>query len=291
MGYRFDTPSLPYPRRSQGNQDLILYELFRRLGTTNKYYVEFGFDTDTYFGNHNWGGSNTHSLNILGWTGLLLDGGHDNPAINLHKHFLFHANIAELFKKYNVPTEPDYISNDMDSHDWFVMLGILEAGYRPRVVTLELNTNYYAPDHAPGIGIAAAELDPNWPSKTLPSSHAPFVYKRCVWGTSPKANQLLMKKYNYTLVAATFSLDMFYVRNDWLPPNMRIPTEVEILNPVLPLHHPGLTPHDPPYLRGIVDVEVLLNGGTIDAAKASFQRQVKQLYRKHPCFSGGMGSI
>ena len=47
----------------------------------------------------------------------------------------------------------------MDSHDWFVMLGILQANYRPRVLSIEFNSNYFFPTHVNGTGIAAAELD------------------------------------------------------------------------------------------------------------------------------------
>jgi hypothetical protein len=49
---------IPFPRRSRGNQDFILFELFLRLGETNRYFVEFGFNSE------DWGGSdpNTQAL-------------------------------------------------------------------------------------------------------------------------------------------------------------------------------------------------------------------------------------
>lgn len=36
-------------------------------------------------------------------SGLLMDGSNENPAINLHKEYMTSENIADLFKKYNVP--------------------------------------------------------------------------------------------------------------------------------------------------------------------------------------------
>merc|ERR1719285_1557511 len=54
---------------SQGGQDGIIDWVFENIGTTNKYYVEFGFNVD------HWGGSgpNTENLHLKGWKGLLLD--------------------------------------------------------------------------------------------------------------------------------------------------------------------------------------------------------------------------
>lgn len=105
---------------SQGDQDSILESLFSadHLGTTNKQFVEFGFPTPTFktsFGN------GRYLRAKLGFEPiLLLDGNASNPAINLHKSWITADNIVSLFRKFNVPNQPDYVSVDIDSCDLWV---------------------------------------------------------------------------------------------------------------------------------------------------------------------------
>ena len=42
--------------------------------------------------------------------GLMMDGNHDRPELNLHKEFITPANINDLFAKYDVPKEFDLLS-------------------------------------------------------------------------------------------------------------------------------------------------------------------------------------
>ena len=59
---------------------------------------EFGFDSNNFTGG---GGSNTHYLRLhYGWTGLLMDGSHSNPGINLHMERISPDNIVHLFEKH-----------------------------------------------------------------------------------------------------------------------------------------------------------------------------------------------
>lgn len=99
---------------SQSYQDGILGFLFQYLGTTNNFYVEFGFNAKKFDGGS---GANTYNLHMQGWKGLLLDGGAENLAINLHRELLGPHGIAGVFQKYSVPKEPDYVSVDIDSYD------------------------------------------------------------------------------------------------------------------------------------------------------------------------------
>lgn len=93
--------------QSQGQQDGIVRSVLAAIGETNRYYVEIGFNSFTH---HGGSGSNTFALHQRGWRGLLLDGVFENPDINLHKEFVTSLNVVELFKKYSVPMEPDYVS-------------------------------------------------------------------------------------------------------------------------------------------------------------------------------------
>ena len=63
---------------SQNGEDGILLSIFANIGTTNKYYVEFGVEDGLE--------CNTRLLrDVYGWTGLMMDGGYHNPDRNLQR--------------------------------------------------------------------------------------------------------------------------------------------------------------------------------------------------------------
>jgi hypothetical protein len=109
---------------SQSDQDGILSQIFSKdgIGYTNKYYVEIGFNSLTFEGGS---GSNTYNLYKNGWSGLLLDIENENSTINLHKHKVSMDNIVSIFDEYYVPSEPDYVSIDIDSQDLWVLRSII----------------------------------------------------------------------------------------------------------------------------------------------------------------------
>jgi hypothetical protein len=126
----------PYEKRffSQHGDDGILDAIFRAIGTTNEYYVEFG----TQDGSER----NTRYLaEHKGWTGLLMDGDYENPAINLRREFITAENINELFAKHGVPREFDLLSIDIDGNDYWVWRSLSDE-YRPRVVVVEYNASW-----------------------------------------------------------------------------------------------------------------------------------------------------
>ncbi len=185
---------------SQGNQDCQLDKIFEQIKTTNKYYVEYGFNTKSQCSGS---GPNTCKLwKVHGWSGLLLDGDNENLEINLHAHYLYGTNAADVLKMYNVPKELDFLSGDMDSHDYFVMDNIL-THYHPRVVTTEYNTNW--PQN-----MALSQIDP----KLSPNLSDSFVFAGCIWGASASALRILMEKYGYALVGVTPGLDLLWGRKD-----------------------------------------------------------------------------
>jgi hypothetical protein len=270
---------------AQTNQDQILRSIFRCIPPTNKFFVEFGFNEHSYTSGDS--GANTHGLYLDGWRGLLLDGGNENRAINLHKHFLFYSNIAGLFEKYGVPKELDYLSIDMDSHDWFVGLGIFEAGYRPRVVSFEYNGNYLIP---PELSEAPLSMfDPTYETKGAPPPGYAFTFTGCAWGASPAALELLARRYNYSRVAVDPPNDVFFVRDDLLPEGSAA------LRRGLPLYnsfassryYQGLlhrAQRNPANLRNLVHVGMLLEGRTVAEAKAAAYKIVRGISSRSPCW-------
>ena len=129
----------PYKKRvfSQLGEDGIIEHIFDIIGTTNKYYVEFGGWDGIYL-------SNTANLRInKGWTGLLLEGDDDRVKttpnsvdINLQNEWITKDNINQLFRKYDVPQNFDFLSIDVDGDDYYIWKALT---YRPRIVVVETN--------------------------------------------------------------------------------------------------------------------------------------------------------
>lgn len=187
---------------SQGNQDGIIEYIFENIGTTNKFCVEFGFNSDTLTGGT---GANTARLVVEDkWKCLLLDGSHENISINLHKEFLTFENIGNIFKKYLVPLAPDYISIDVDSIDLWLMKSLLITGYRPRLFSVEYNSNF--------------------PLEYSYTANKETRYiKDMVYGASLLALNKVAEQFDYTLIAGVRTLDLFFLRNDLLtciPPSI-----------------------------------------------------------------------
>jgi hypothetical protein len=196
---------------SQRDQDSVLYSLFSAefLGTTNKYFVEFGFpgDFSTSTGNGRFLKNNL-SFNKF----LLLDGNQNNPQINLHKKFITAANIVSLFEEYKAPTEPDYVSIDIDSCDLWVFHALTKK-YRPRVVTVEYNANYPLGDYT---SLRCAD----------PTAEGAYQWDfDNIYGASLSAIELAGRSHGYSLVYVTPGMDAFLVRDDLLCPGTRVAIE------------------------------------------------------------------
>ena len=127
--------------QSQGQQDRVLAQLFAALGTTHRYAVEIGFNSNEYAGGS---GANTYALHRAGWRTLLLDGAFGpNAAINLHRAFVTSANAPALLRAKGAPHAPDYVSIDIDSADVWLMQSIARE-LRPRVISVEYNAHFPA---------------------------------------------------------------------------------------------------------------------------------------------------
>lgn len=257
--------------KSQGAQDDYLETIFTKVGTTNKVFVEFGFNEPNYTSGGS--GANTWNLYDHGWRGLLLDGDRENQEINLQKHFLFGNNIGEIFEKYKVTKELDYLSCDMDSHDLFVFKAILEAGYRPRVITTEYNSNY-------PLDYTITQLDPILLGDTTKDFN--FNFKQCAWGASASAFRMVAENFSYTLIGRVGLLDLVWLRNDLLQANWEIPSfDWFFYNaPLGKLFHQSQTSHA--VFESLIDYAVYERTGSIEEAKKIAIQQI--LSSNLPCF-------
>lgn len=187
---------------SQNGEDGIIEEIFRRIGTTNKYFVEFGVEN----------GTETNSTYLLhqNWQGLWIDAGTENrisieksfknllaeKKLKFKQSFITAENIEDLFKEADVPTELDLLSIDIDSNDYYVWDAI--KNYNPRVVILEYNSIF-----RPGVEFIR-KYDPTavWD-------------KTSYFGASLESYCKLAAKKGYKLIACGFiGANAFFVKNE-----------------------------------------------------------------------------
>lgn len=178
---------------SQKGQDGIIEFIFQNIGVTNKFCVEFGFNTNDIKGGS---GPNTARLILEdNWNGLLLDNEHENLSINLHKELLTFENIGYIFQKYSVPISPDYVSIDVDSIDLWLFKGMLLAGYRPRLISVEYNCLF------PITLSVTVKPDTKWGNDD-------------VFGASLLALHKVAEEFEYHLICVEPNLDAFFIRDD-----------------------------------------------------------------------------
>ena len=192
-----------YKVYSQNDEDGIISEIFKRIGTTNKFFVEFGVQSGIE--------SNCHYLLFLGWKGLWIEGSKkyfkrlqkcfSKPlstrqlvAINV---FITTENINKLIgEDGKVNGEIDLLSIDIDGNDYWVWEKI--TCVKPRVVIIEYNAKF--PPPAEWI----MEYNPNhkWDGS---DNH----------GASLKSLELLANRLGYSLVATNKNgANAFFVKNE-----------------------------------------------------------------------------
>lgn len=187
---------------SQFGEDGIIQEIFKRIGITNRYFVEFGVEN----------GSETNTTYLLyqDWKGLWIDGSEDNiykiqqsfartiakGRLTTLQHFITAENIEQLFKQGNVPAEFDLLAIDIDRNDYYVWNAI--NAYKPRVVIIEYNS-IFRPECNFVVDYDGSAF---WDGTSNTSASLEALY------------QLGLKK-GYKLVASSFSgVNAFFVRED-----------------------------------------------------------------------------
>jgi len=183
---------------SQTIEDGIIEGIFDNIGTTNKYFVEFGAWDGIAF-------SNTARLRIdQGWNGLLLEGNKEKAdKLDYVQHaFITAENINDLFDKHNVPESFDLLSIDLDGNDYWVWKALDESRFRPRVVVAEFNCNF--PNQRDS---KAIKYNP-----TLDST-VPSIY---YYGASIPAFKKLGESKGYSLIFRVNNHNLFFVDNELL---------------------------------------------------------------------------
>lgn len=186
---------------SQHGEDGIIAEIFRRVGTTNRYFVEIGVGNGLE--------NNTTYLLQTGWTGSWVEGSPESASLirdrfgpyladgrlRLVSAFVTRENVAELLAD-GPPDEPDLLSIDIDYNTYWAWEGLRRL--RPRVVIVEYN--------------ATLPPDIDWKVEYSPDRvwDGSFYF-----GASLKAFEQLGRDHGYALVGCDLSgTNAFFVRSE-----------------------------------------------------------------------------
>jgi hypothetical protein len=150
---RYDDPRslmrFGYKVYSQNDEDGIIREIFNRIGTTNRTFVEFGVGNGLQ--------NNTLTLLFDGWNGLWIEASQKNVAkiregfrktinyglLSVINAFATKDNINELISSKVSDPEIDLLSVDIDGNDVHIFEAI--TCVKPRAVVIEYNSKFPPP--------------------------------------------------------------------------------------------------------------------------------------------------
>ena len=138
---------LPHGHRcfSQNAEDGMIDEIFRRVDTGSRFFVEFGVWTGLE--------NNTLALLLAGWRGLWIEADPVSAQavrtgfasaiaagrLALVESFVTAENIEQLLEGAAVPQDLDLLSIDIDGNDYWVWKAI--RSFKPRAVVIEYNAS------------------------------------------------------------------------------------------------------------------------------------------------------
>ena len=205
----YDLLSQRFGYLSQNEEDGLLLALFKRIGTTDRRFVEIGCGMN--------GGNSGFLAQECGWRGLMVDAktasiekvtvrfkGHPVQTV---KQRVTREGVNVLLEKFGFTGEIDLLSIDIDGMDYWVWEAVTACS--PRVVAVEYNWLFGA-ERAVTIPYSS-EFDLG------------AIGNRGYRGASLAAHAHLGRSKGYRLVA-TERVNAFFVRND-LAPEMR---EIEV---------------------------------------------------------------
>lgn len=187
---------------SQNGEDGIIREILRRIGSTDRFFVEIG-------AGHGLEG-NTAYLLRMGWKGVWVEADPravrsiqthfaaelESGQLRLVQSFVTRENASPLLSDARVPPEFDVLSVDVDrntSHIWRAL-----RAFRPRVVVIEYNASIPASDEWE----VPYDADAVWDESSY-------------FGASLKSLERIGAEGGYVLVACDRTgLNAFFVRAD-----------------------------------------------------------------------------
>jgi hypothetical protein len=223
---------------SASNDDGLIAEIFKRIGTDNQFFIEFGMQDGVQ--------SNSTALLFSGWSGLRIEASQPYHTLcdlhfatfvkagklkNVHR-FLTAENIDGVLSQNCPYQEPDLLSIDVNGNDYWLWQAV--TSLKPRVVIVEYNCNIHPP-----ISI----VQPYIPTRIFNGTS--------YYGASLEAIAKLSRRKGYSLVGCSLIGDnAYFVRNDLLQDKFHQPGNVmahfeptRVMN--FPLSHmPGFGPFE-----------------------------------------------
>lgn len=187
-----------YKVYSQGYEDGMIAEIFRRIGVVSHRFIEFGVEDGRE--------CNTALLLLQGWSGAWIDGSpefvararaafKDYPVEVVHA-FLTAENIDEVLVRLAAKTELDLLCIDLDFNDYWIWKAV--RSIQPRLVMIEYN----------------ATLPPTL-RKTVPYRATGTWDRSNYFGASLGAMEALGREKGYSLVGCSATgVNAFFVRDD-----------------------------------------------------------------------------
>jgi hypothetical protein len=204
-----------YKVYSQNDEDGIIAEIFRRIGTTSRTFVEFGVETGVE--------CNTAKLLIEGWRGLWIEANAASAAairqnlapfiadrrLVLEESRVTAENINGLIGQGGLSGEIDLLAVDIDGNDYWVWKAIDVV--TPRVVVIEYNATLRPPMAL----VVPYRADAQWDG----SNH---------YGASLEALVRLATAKNYRLVGCSIAgVNAFFVRADLAGDRFLVPATAQ----------------------------------------------------------------
>ena len=187
---------------SQSDEDGIIQEIFKRIGTTSRTFIEFGVETGVE--------CNTVKLLVEGWSGLWIEAA-AKYVVEIEKHFgpflaqsklrlsqnlITAENINTVFEQGGMSGDIDLLSIDIDYNDYWVWKALTTV--KPRVVVIEYNATLRPP---------MSLVVPYDPTRSWDGSN--------YFGASLEALVRLGREKGYRVVGCNYAgANAFFVRDD-----------------------------------------------------------------------------
>jgi len=208
-------PAYGYRIYSQNEEDGMIQEIFKRIGVTNKQFIEFGVGDGLE--------NNTLALLFQGWSGLWIEGNSDyvkkicqglpqtisSGQLKVVNSFITRDNINELITSNTDGSEIDLLSVDIDGNDAHVLSAIQNT--TSRVIIIEYNSKFPPPISY------CMKYDVNHVWKLDDS-----------YGASLSYLVELLAERGYSLVGCSLAgVNAFFVRNDLVGDKFQAPFTAE----------------------------------------------------------------
>lgn len=214
---------------SQNGEDGIIKEIFRRIGTRHRFFVEFGVET----------GVECNSARLVreeNWSGVFLEPVPELctqlqqnysawPGVRCQQTAVTSRNIEDLLAAHQVPVDFDLLSIDIDGNDYWVWKAI--ERWQPRLVVIEYNAIFPPPVR----WVMKENVEHRWDGTNY-------------YGASLTSLTLLAREKGYTLIATdSRGVNAFFIRSELLRPDLFLDTALHyhyspFKHPLCPNGHP-----------------------------------------------------